>query len=133
MADTKVRCVVVTPEKTELDTQCDALSLPLYDGEAGILPGRSPMVGRLGFGLLKLRTGSTTEKWYVDGGFVQVTRDGVYVLTDRLLKQDKINKAQAEEDLQKANAIVANSPETFALKDRSVAQARAKIKAASAS
>ena len=132
MAETKVRCVVVTPEKTELDTQCDALSLPLYDGEAGILPGRAPMVGRLGFGLLKLRSGSNTDLWYVDGGFVQVTRDAVYVLTDRLLKQDKINLTQAEEDLLKANSIVANSPETFALKDRSIAQARAKIKVAKA-
>ncbi len=127
MADTQVRCVVVTPEKTELDTKCDSLVLPLYDGETGILPGRAPMVGRLGFGLLKLRTGSTVDAWYVDGGFVQVTRDGVHVLTDRLVKPESLDKAQAEADLAKANTIKASSPETFALKDRAIAQARAKL------
>jgi F0F1-type ATP synthase epsilon subunit len=47
-----VHCVVVTPEKTELDAQCDSMILPLFDGLFGILPGHAPMVGRLGFGLM---------------------------------------------------------------------------------
>ncbi|MCU0715157.1 FoF1 ATP synthase subunit delta/epsilon [Pirellulaceae bacterium SH501] len=130
MAETQVRCVVVTPEKTELDTTCDALTLPLYDGEAGILPGRAPMVGRLGFGLLKLRNGSSTTDWFVDGGFVQVTRDGVYVLTDRLLKRDQLDKKQAEEDLAKATAMKATTPEAYALRERTIAQTRAKSRLA---
>ena len=92
MADKQVRCIVVTPEKTALEASCDSLTLPLYDGEFGILPGRAPMVGRLGFGLLKMRNGTSTTDWFVDGGFVQVTRDGVFVLTDRLLKPDQIDK-----------------------------------------
>ena len=130
MADSQVRCVVVTPEKTELDTSCDALTIPLYDGSAGILPGRAPMVGRLGFGLMKLRTGTAVAEWFVDGGFVQVTREGVYVLTDRLLKPESLNKQQAEEDLAKANAIKATTPETISLKERAIAQARAKVQLA---
>lgn len=130
MAETQVRCVVVTPEKTELDTTCDALTLPLYDGEAGILPGRAPMVGRLGFGLLKLRNGSTSTEWFVDGGFVQVTRDAVYVLTDRLLKREQIDKKQAEEDLAKATAMKATSPEAISLRERTIAQTRAKSRLA---
>ena len=84
--DGKVHCVVVTPEKTELDTVCDSLVLPLFDGELGIQPGRAPMVGRLGFGILKIRTGTSVVEWFVDGGFVQVTRDGVNILTDSLVK-----------------------------------------------
>ncbi|AMV34719.1 ATP synthase epsilon chain, sodium ion specific [Pirellula sp. SH-Sr6A] len=130
MAETQVRCVVVTPEKTELDTTCDALTLPLYDGEAGILPGRAPMVGRLGFGLLKLRNGSTSTEWFVDGGFVQVTREAVYVLTDRLLKREQIDKKQAEEDLAKATAMKATSPEAISLRERTIAQTRAKSRLA---
>ncbi|XZE43584.1 FoF1 ATP synthase subunit delta/epsilon [Pirellulaceae bacterium SH467] len=130
MAETQVRCVVVTPEKTELDTTCDALTLPLYDGEAGILPGRAPMVGRLGFGLLKLRNGSTSTEWFVDGGFVQVTREAVYVLTDRLLKREQIDKKQAEEDLAKATSMKASSPEAISLRERTIAQTRAKSRLA---
>lgn len=123
-----IRCVVVTPEKTELDVQADSLTVPLYDGEIGILPGRAPMVGRLGFGIMKVKQGSSETYHYVDGGFVQVRREAVYVLTDRMLKPESIDKAQASSDLEKALAMVSSSPETFAMKDRAVSQARAKLR-----
>jgi F-type H+-transporting ATPase subunit epsilon len=126
--DVKVKCIVVTPEKTELDTSCDSMVLPLLDGELGIQPGRAPMVGRLGFGMMRIRTGTTVSEWFVDGGFVQVTREGVNVLTDRLLKPDQIDKKQAEADLDKAMAMKSTSPETAAFKERALAQARAKIR-----
>ncbi|MFN7627639.1 MAG: F0F1 ATP synthase subunit epsilon [Pirellula sp.] len=125
---TGVHCVVVTPEKTELDTHCDSLILPLFDGEIGILPGRSPMVGRLGFGLMKLRGSGKVEEWFVDGGFVQVTREAVYILTDRLLKPNQIDRVAAEADLKKASEIRPATPEAFALRDRALAQARAKLR-----
>lgn len=126
--DGKVHCVVVTPEKTELDTTCDSLVLPLFDGELGIQSGRAPMVGRLGFGILKIRTGNSVTEWFVDGGFVQVTREGVNILTDSLLKPDQIDRKQAEADLDKAMLIKSTTPETAALKERALAQARAKVR-----
>jgi F-type H+-transporting ATPase subunit epsilon len=131
MSDGAVHCVVVTPEKTELDLHCDSLILPMYDGELGVYPGRAPMVGRLGFGLLKLKTAGKEDIWFVDGGFVQVTRESVQVLTDRVLRQDQIDRAAAEADLQKALEIKPNSPEASALRDRSLAAARAKIRLSS--
>ena len=135
---TGVHCVVVTPEKTELDTHCDSLILPLFDGELGILPGRSPMVGRLGFGLMKLKGAGKVEEWFVDGGFVQVTREAVYILTDRLLKPNQIDRATAEADKARLAAAIGEAdpekkirpatPEAFALRDRALAQARAKLR-----
>ncbi|XZE22190.1 F0F1 ATP synthase subunit epsilon [Pirellulaceae bacterium SH449] len=130
MADQQVRCVVVTPEKTELDIKCDSLVVPLFDGELGILSDRAPMVGRLGFGILKIRNGSSVDEWFVDGGFIQVTREGTFVLTDKLVKPDQLSKSQAEEDLNKATATKAVSPEAVALKERNVARARAKYRLA---
>ena len=35
-----VQCVVVTPERTVLDTTVDFVALPMIDGELGVLPGR---------------------------------------------------------------------------------------------
>ncbi len=126
--DNKVHCIVVTPEKTELDTTCDSIVVPMFDGELGIQFGRAPMVGRLGFGLMKIKSNSGVAEWFVDGGFVQVTREGVYVLTDRLLKPDQIDRKEAEADLDKAMSIVSNSPESAAFKERTLTQARAKVR-----
>jgi len=129
--DTVVHCIVVTPERTELDVQCDSVKLPMYDGELGVLPGRAPMVGRLGYGLMTLNSGSGQERWFVDGGFVQVTRDGVYVLTNRLIKPEQIDRQGAEEDLRKATEMVANTPETRAVRERAITQARGKLRISS--
>ncbi len=128
---TSVHCIVVTPERTELDAQCESLKLPMYDGELGILPGRAPMVGRLGFGLLKLQSATGEQSWFVEGGFVQVTRDGVYVLTNRLLKPEQIDRKSAEEELQRATEMVANTPQTRSVKERALAQARGKLRISS--
>ena len=120
--DNQVHCIVVTPEKTELDTTCDSMIVPMFDGELGIQHGRAPMVGRLGFGIMKIKLNNGTTEWFVDGGFVQVTREGVYVLTDRLLKPDQINRKEAEADLDRAMTIVSNSTESAALKERTLAR-----------
>ena len=35
-------------------------------------PGHTPLIGRLGYGEMRIRHGKQTERFYVDGGFVQV-------------------------------------------------------------
>jgi len=54
MAAQSLRLVLVTPETTIFDELLAALRFPLHDGQIGILPGRAPMIGRLGYGELKL-------------------------------------------------------------------------------
>ena len=46
----QLNCVVVTPEETALEQTASFIVLPLFDGEIGIGPGHSPLIGRLGFG-----------------------------------------------------------------------------------
>jgi len=62
-----LRCVVVTPERAVLDEAADFVAVPLYDGEAGMLPGRLPLIGRLGYGELRYRRGKAEHRYYVDG------------------------------------------------------------------
>ncbi|MFO0066173.1 MAG: FoF1 ATP synthase subunit delta/epsilon [Pirellulaceae bacterium] len=120
-----IECTVVTPEKTELTTQADSIIVPMFDGLLGILPGRSPMIGRLGFGLLKVKSGGLESTYYVDGGFVQVNRQGVCILTDRMMKPEAIDGNAVAEELRVALAMPADSPEKQAIRDRAVTQARA--------
>src|ERR1700758_491706 len=97
-----VQCVVVTPERAVLDEAVDFVALPMYDGELGVLPGRAPLIGRLGFGGLRTGVGRTVHRYYIDGGFVQVRADMVSVLTGRAMPAEEINLASAEEALKSA-------------------------------
>ncbi|MGL4555014.1 MAG: ATP synthase F1 subunit epsilon [Gemmataceae bacterium] len=104
MAGKELHCVIVTPERALLDVAADFVSVPLYDGELGVLPGRAPLVGRLGFGELRIRKGATTQHLYVDGGFVQVRDNTVTVLTSRALREDEIKPDAVRQNLEAAQA-----------------------------
>src|SRR6516165_5093042 len=97
-----VRCVVVTPEKSILDETAQFVALPMYDGELGVLPGRAALIGRLGYGELRLKEGNRERRFFVDGGFAQVRQDVVTVLTAHAVEADKINVAAVEQTLQQA-------------------------------
>jgi F-type H+-transporting ATPase subunit epsilon len=127
---TSLRCVVVTPESTAVDTPCEFVAVPLFDGEAGIAPGRAPLIGRLGYGELRVRNGGQTSRYYVDGGFVQVADNIVSVLTNKAVLSSAINATAAQEQLSAALATHAAGPAEMATRDRQVAQARGQLRIA---
>jgi len=121
---TEFSFVLVTPEKRLLEEPARALRLPLYDGQIGILPGRIPMVGRLGYGELRF-TGTTGERsYYIDGGFVQVTGSVVSVLTNRAIPADEVDPSEADQLLKDSLAQVATSDAEIAIRDRNQQRAR---------
>jgi F-type H+-transporting ATPase subunit epsilon len=122
-----LKCSVVTPEATALETAASFVALPLYDGEIGIALGHSPFIGRLGYGELRVVEGGRTHRFYVDGGFVQVADEVVSVLTNYAAPAEQLSSTAAREALSAARARPANSPELMALRDRAELQARAQL------
>src|SRR5438309_2460720 len=115
MADTpttarELHCVVVTPERVLLDEPADFVALPMYDGELGVLPGRAPLIGRLGFGELRIRQGNQVRRFYIDGGFAQVRNDTVSVLTPRAMPANEIKPEKASQALESALAAQVKAP-----------------------
>lgn len=104
-----LQLVVVTPETTFLDEPVSALSFPLYDGQVGVLPGRAPMVGRLGAGELTVDAAEGRRSWFLDGGFVQIAGDTVTLLTARCLSLDDIDVDAANDELTAASSRSATS------------------------
>jgi F-type H+-transporting ATPase subunit epsilon len=125
-----LQCIIVTPETTALDTPANFVALPLFDGEAGVAPGRAPLIGRLGYGELRVRTGGTTRRFYVDGGFVQVADNIVSVLTNRAVASEKLDATAATDLLSTAIARPASGQEEMAIRDRQISQARGQLRVA---
>lgn len=128
-----ITCTVVTPEATALEEKADFVALPLYDGEIGIGANHSPLIGRLGFGEMRLKVGGKVSHYYLDGGFVQVAGNTVSVLTNRALPADKVDANHAKEQLSAALKRKAHTPELMEIRDRLVAQARAQLHVAKSS
>ncbi len=125
-----MQCILVTPERTVRDEEADFVALTLFDGEIGIGPGHTPMIGRLGYGEMRIVRDKQTVCYYVEGGFVEVAEDVVSVLAGRAVPADEIDEAVAEEQLRSALAKPAHTPEQAAASQRVQAQGRAQLRVA---
>lgn len=123
----KLRLVVVTPETTLLDQPVDSLRVPMYDGSAGFLPGRAPLVGKLGFGELRLTSGADTKSYFVEEGFVQVKGETVSVLTARATEASTLDAAAADKALSEATNRSAKTEIERATRAKDIERARAQL------
>ena len=127
-----LQCVIVTPERAVLDQAVDFVALPMYDGELGALPGRAPLIGRLGYGELRIRHGNQTTHFYVDSGFAQIRNNVVTVLTPRALRASEIDMHAAQDTLTRAEPTGPTSAAQTEL-EKNQQRARAQIRIASRS
>ena len=124
-----LQCVVVTPERAVLDESVDFVAMPMYDGELGVLPGRAPLIGRLGFGELRTIKAGRTERYYIDGGFAQVRDNVVTILTAKAIKAEEINAQAAEQALASVQGSAA-TPEGREARLKDQQRARAQLRMA---
>lgn len=141
MADSRtaggVRCVIVTPEATVLDTQARFVAVPLFDGQRGVGHGHAPFIGRLGAGEVRITgeqgAGDGIRRTFVEGGFVEVGHDTVTVITQRAIPAEKLDAAAARADLDRLSATRAAGDDAIAAKLRSQEAARAVVRTAARS
>jgi F-type H+-transporting ATPase subunit epsilon len=130
MSGKQLKCVVVTPERAVLDESAEFVALPMYDGELGVLPGRAPLIGRLGAGELRLQQHGTTRRLFIDGGFAQIRADVVSVLTPKALPAEEIDPQAAAQELTAAQAALPKTSEEREARRKTEERARAMIRVA---
>jgi F-type H+-transporting ATPase subunit epsilon len=125
--DRELQLVVVTPETTLLDEPVQALRFPLFDGQIGVLPGRAPLIARLGHGELRITGSGGARSYFVDGGFAQVRGSTVTLLTGRAMPIGELDATEAQALLDEAKSMRAASDEELAGREQSQQRARAML------
>ena len=123
-----MQVVIVTPEATALDVTAEFVALPLIDGEIGVLKDHAPTIGRLGFGELRIRSGSDTSTYYIDGGFVQIADDTVSVLTGKATELADLNAEEIRQRLADAEAMPQTTGSEQNLRREAINKANAQLK-----
>ena len=72
---------VLTPVLPYYDGPCESLVVPAADGYLGILAGHAPLMAQLTTGTLTIKTPTETRHEVIFGGVVEVTPEGVLVLS----------------------------------------------------
>ena len=130
-----IRCVIVTPEATSLDTHVRSIVLPLEDGERGVARGHTPFIGRLGAGEVRIvgehgAADDAIRRVFVAGGFVEVGHDAVTVLAQRAVPAETLDLTAARAELDKVRTTRATGHEAIAVKLAAEAAARALVRTA---
>ena len=125
-----LNCIVVTPEETTVEIVVESVVVPLVDGEMGILPHHGAMIGRLGPGELRLRNGDQLDRYFLDGGFIQVADNTVSILTGRAVPVEQLDVDAVEDQLQHARDETAVGSEQMEARDQLVQQLRAQRRVA---
>jgi F-type H+-transporting ATPase subunit epsilon len=88
------------------------------------------MIGRLGCGELRIVEGGRTERFYLDGGFVQVAGNVTSILTNRALPVARLNAPGIEKTLEETARRRAAGDEQLRLRERDLQQLRAQLRVA---
>jgi F-type H+-transporting ATPase subunit epsilon len=99
---------IISPEKLLLARPVDMVVIPGTEGDLGILPGHSKLITGLRGGLVDIyENGKITDRFFVSGGFAEITEEHCAVLADDITKQSDLNPSVAAESLEKAKQAYA--------------------------
>lgn len=103
-----MHCDIVSAEKSIFSGVVEMVIAAGSLGDLGIAPGHAPLLTALIPGPVKLiLAGGEEEVFYVSGGFLEVQRGIVTLLSDTALRADDVDEAsaiKAKEDAERAMA-----------------------------
>ena len=123
MAHGAIELEIVTPTGTALRETVDELTAPALHGEFGVLPGHVPLLAAVRPGILAWKTKGGGASCAVGWGFIEVSEDHAYVLTDRFVQKDGVDPVRVRADLKDVQEKIgtfsgtADSPDFHALVD----------------
>jgi F-type H+-transporting ATPase subunit epsilon len=104
----RIRCEVVTAERTVLQEDVDMVVAPGIEGQLGILPHHAPLMTSLTYGELVIhREGQEDEFIAIGGGFMEVGPEHVTILADSAERAGEIDELRAEAARQRAQELMA--------------------------
>lgn len=99
----KITVELVTPERRIVSVTVDEAIVPGFNGLFGVRPGHTPFLSIMEPGALTLIDGtSSSQTYFVSGGFVEVANDVVMVLADQAEPVSSIDVEDARRRLSQA-------------------------------
>jgi F-type H+-transporting ATPase subunit epsilon len=101
MAD-KLNFALVSPEREVFHGEVDHVVVPGAEGEFGVSPNHAPVMSVVKPGALRVISDGAERRIFVNGGFADVTPEGLTVLAEEAVDLGDIDLAQLEQQLKNA-------------------------------
>ncbi len=127
-----MHCDIVSAEKSIFSGLVEMVVASGSLGDLGIAPGHAPLLTALIPGPVRLvLSGGEEEVFYVSGGFLEVQRGVVTLLTDTAVRADDLDEASAITAMEDAEKAIANQTAEFeySIAATQLAEAAAQLRA----
>lgn len=98
----KLSFALVSPERELFHGEVDHVVVPGSEGEFGVSPSHAPVMSVVKPGALRVFNDGAERRIFVNGGFADVTPEGLTVLAEEAVDLADIDPAQLEQDLKNA-------------------------------
>ena len=105
MAD-KLNFSLVSPERELYSGEVDQVDIPGTEGDLGVFPNHSPLMAAIRTGTITVIENETETKFFVQGGFADVTPSGLTVLAEKAVAMEALDKEQVKADIAALEAIL---------------------------
>lgn len=102
MAD-KLNFALVSPERELFQGEVDHVVVPGAEGEFGVSPAHAPVMSVVKPGAIRVFNEGAERRIFVNGGFADVTTEGLTVLAEEALDLADVDPAQLEQQLKNAS------------------------------
>lgn len=101
---------LVSPERLLISEQVDMVTVPGTEGDMGIMGGHAPVMSTLRPGVIGVEVeGQPERRYFVRGGFVEVTPAGLTVLAEHTVPLAELDSAALEREISNAEEDVADA------------------------
>lgn len=105
MAD-KLNFALVSPERELFHGEVDHVVVPGSEGEFGVSPSHAPVMSVVKAGALRVLNDGAERRIFVNGGFADVTPEGLTVLAEDAVDLAEVDSAQLEQQIKDAQEDV---------------------------
>jgi len=93
---------LVSPAKKLAAAEADAVTIPGMEGDLTAMVSHAPFLTTLRPGFVTVRTGSNETRYFVTGGFAEISDDTVSVLAVQAVEEAEVNAEWLDERLAEA-------------------------------
>jgi F-type H+-transporting ATPase subunit epsilon len=110
MAD-KISFDLVSPEQLLLSEDAEMITIPGREGDMGVMPGHAPLISTLRPGTITVTggPGGEEQRFFVAGGFAEVTAEKLTVLAEEAVSLPELDSAALELRIAAAQELVSSA------------------------
>ncbi len=115
---------IITPLRTALEADVTSIAIASTEGDMEVLPGHADIIASVANGELTYRqAGAETKSLFIGGGFLQVEKDDVLLVTDTALEAQEIDTDTVQQALERAQAALRNQKSVLSREEQTYLEA----------